>query len=125
MPLTAELPSESAEQQRVVRWWMVACTGYNVPEQVLMASAGQAKRTVRNASRMKAEGYRAGTPDLFLAMARGGKHGLFIEMKRQDGGTLAETQKEMNVTLAEQNYTCVVAHGADQAKAAIVEYLAL
>jgi hypothetical protein len=126
LKLSAPVPTESAEQQTVIRWWLVNCDAYKLPERVLMASPGQAARTMRNGRRMKAEGYRAGTPDLFLAVPRKGVPGLFIEMKKRDGrlNDLSDEQREMLFDLGQQGYRVGVACGAEQAVKIITEYLA-
>lgn len=118
-------PTESAEQQTVIRWWLFNCDFYKLPERVLMASPGQAARTQRNGRRMKAEGYRAGTPDLFLAVPRRGMPGLFIEMKKSDGSVanLSDEQREMLCDLSAQGYRIAVACGAAEAIKTIREYL--
>ena len=116
-------PSESHEQQMLMSWWALACPkGYS--HRLLMACPAQAARSPRNGARMKAEGYRAGTPDLFLAIPRGTRHGLYIEMKRRDGGQLAESQREMLFILSQQGYATGVACGWEVAKTMITEYLA-
>ena len=123
--IAAPIPSESSEQQAVIRWWLVNCDAYKLPERVLMASPGQAARTQKNGRRMKAEGYRAGTPDLFLAVPRKGVPGLFIEMKKRDGrlNDLSDEQREQLFALSEQGYRTAVACGAVEACKAITEYL--
>ena len=125
LPMSASvlIPTESAEQKAVIVWWAYTCAGYNLPECVLMACPSQAARSIRGGARMKAEGYRSGTPDLFLAAGRHGQHGLFIEMKRSDGGVLSENQKAMLFELSGQNYRTAVACGAAQARKVIAEYL--
>lgn len=116
-------PTESQEQKALIVWWSFAHQQFGVPETVLMACPSQAARSLRGGARMKAEGYRAGTPDLFLAIPRGERHGLFIEMKRCDGGTLSESQKLMLCDLGSQGYLTAVCHGAAAAKQTIAEYL--
>jgi len=74
-------------------------------------------------ARMAEEGLRAGVPDLMLPAARGGFHGLFIEMKRQAGSTVSAAQKEWHKALKEQGYEVVVARGAQEAIEAIRRYL--
>jgi hypothetical protein len=117
--------TESAEQQAVIRWWLVHSSAYKLGENLLMASPGQAARTQRNGKRMKAEGYRAGTPDLFLAVARKGKHGLFIEMKKRDGNlsSCSDSQREMLFALSVQDFETAVACGAAQAIKTIKDYM--
>jgi VRR-NUC domain len=69
------------------------------------------------------EGVKAGVPDLFLPVPNNGYHGLFIEMKRLDGGTLSAVQKQWLKNLKEQGYKAEVCHGCEAAKAVLVEYL--
>ena len=80
----------------------------------------------------KAMGVKAGVPDLFLP-APGGcinidsypeYHGLFIEMKAEDGRPTA-TQKQWLTALSKQGYACAVCYGADEAKEVITEYIEL
>lgn len=123
MKSTLPIPTESAEQKGVIVWWSYVCAGYKLDEKLLMACPAQAARTPQGGARIKAEGYRAGTPDLFLAVARKGFHGLHVEMKRKDGGRLNESQKEMLFLIGEQGFSTAVAHGADQARKIIAEYL--
>jgi VRR-NUC domain len=118
-----KIPTESEEQKALIVWWSFVHATFSVPETVLMACPAQAARSIRGGARVKAEGYRAGTPDLFLAVARGDQHGLFIEMKRRDGGSLAESQKLMLSDLSPQGYAVAVCHGALAAKETILKYL--
>jgi hypothetical protein len=67
---------ESKLQQQCVRWFK-----YQYPHDVIASFPNEGKRTIGSALRMKAEGLRAGMPDLFIAVMRGGYGGLFIEMK--------------------------------------------
>ena len=114
--------TESQDQKTLIRWWSVVCSDFNLPESVLMACPAQASRTPQGWSRIKSEGYRTGTPDLFLAVPRK-QPGLFIEMKRATGGVLSESQREMIFTLQSQGYATAVACGFEQAKLAVLEYL--
>jgi len=62
----------------------------------------------------KAEGMAKGVPDIFVAIAAKGHHGLFIEMKRMDGGyeDLSKEQIAWSRRLSKAGYTVVVAFGA-------------
>ncbi len=71
---------------------------------------------------MKAEGLRAGLPDLMLAVATQGAHGLFLEMKAK-GGKVSPAQNEVMGILQEQGYSCFVAFGFEDARNQILIYL--
>ena len=71
---------------------------------------------------MKAEGLKAGVPDLCLPVARQGYHGLYIEMKYGRNKPTAK-QKWWLEKLAEQGYKTIVCWGADEAIAVLEDYL--
>lgn len=77
------------------------------------------------AAKLRAEGVLPGVPDLFLAVARGGAHGLFVEMKRRHGGRLSPEQAQIHTWLREQGYRVEVCAGADAAWAVLCAYLGL
>jgi hypothetical protein len=114
-------PSESRTQQMLLKWWSFAHKAYQLPEFALMGFPLQGARSARNGARLKAEGMRAGTPDLFLAAARQNKAGLWIEMKTPIG-RLTETQKEFQAYL-NGPYLHKVCRSFEEAKAAIEAYL--
>lgn len=76
------------------------------------------------AAKLRAEGVKPGIPDLFLPVARGGYHGLFIEMKAK-GGRLRTAQIEMIAALQTQGYHVEVCYGWQEAWEVIVFYLRL
>lgn len=76
------------------------------------------------AVKLKAEGVEPGIPDIFCAKARKGYHGLFIEMKRTDGGKgLSDNQKQWFRTLTAEGYLCRQANGAASAWEILTDYL--
>ncbi len=75
------------------------------------------------AMRLKMEGVRAGVPDLFLPVAAGGKHGLFIEMKREKGGRLSPEQKDWLTFLRAQGYEAQCCAGYFEAMSTVFAYL--
>jgi hypothetical protein len=109
--------TESQEQRTVVEW--AAWKGLPI-----FAIPNGGKREIHTATRLKAEGVRAGVPDLFLPIASQGFHGLFVEMKRADGGTVSAKQQEWLDLLNANGYRAVVCHGADEAIEQIGRYLA-
>lgn len=76
------------------------------------------------AAKLKAEGVRAGMPDLMLAIPINPYAGLFIELKAR-GGRLTEKQRKRLERLQERGYKAVCCVGYDAAKAEIERYLAL
>lgn len=67
-------------------------------------------------------GIKAGVPDLCLPVARGGYHGLFIELKTA-AGRVKKAQIEFMRGAEEQGYFVCVCRGADTAWAVLVRYL--
>lgn len=76
------------------------------------------------AIKLKAEGVKPGVPDYCLPVARGGFHGLYIELKRVSGGRVEAEQREWLAELARQGYCTAVARGWEQAWDVLRDYLA-
>lgn len=75
------------------------------------------------AAKLKAEGVRAGVPDLFLPVARQGYHGLFIELKC-GGHKPSEAQLTWIRNLRAEGYLChVVWDSVDEVMGLIETYL--
>jgi hypothetical protein len=74
------------------------------------------------AQKLKAEGLRAGVPDLCLPIARLGFHGMFIELKIGKNKPSPEQVKFLD-RLADNGYYAAVCWGAEEAIHAIKEYL--
>ena len=90
---------------------------------VFFAFPNGGKRDKVTAARLKAEGVLPGVPDLLLAVPRGDKAGLWVEMKDLKKGTVKPEQKTMHANLIEQGYAVAVARGYEAAKAVILNYL--
>lgn len=115
------IPTEDEEQILVMNWARISEARY--PElELLHHIPNGGKRGKREASVFKAMGVKAGVPDLFLPCARDGYHGMYIEMKALDG-RVSKEQVDMCQALARQGYKCLVCYGADEAIAALKEYL--
>ena len=121
--MKAALPSEHASQAAVIEWWAIACGIYRLPECALFAIPNAAKRSFALAAYMRAEGMRAGIPDLMLAVPRGYRHGLFIELKRRPNKASPEQVDVMKYLNAGGGYRAVICWSTDEAIAAIKEYL--
>jgi len=76
------------------------------------------------AAKLKAEGVRAGVPDLCLPVARGGFHGLYVELKAA-GGRVAPAQQQWHERLRAEGYAVVVAVGWVAAARALCDYLGI
>lgn len=114
--------SESAEQVEFFR--QVALLAHETGDEryrCIFAVPMGGKRDLVTASRMKAEGARAGVPDIFVAVPAHGKCGLFIEMKIE-GGRTSEKQKVWIERLQRQGYGVAVAYGATDALGVLARY---
>lgn len=115
-------PSEDVEQAQLFAWAQYASGKY--PELALMHHIPNGgKRGKAEAARFKAQGVKAGVPDICLPCARGGYHGLYIELKRVKGGRVSAAQEEFIKALRLQGYKVKVCFGMEQAREVILEYL--
>ncbi|MDM9612458.1 VRR-NUC domain-containing protein [Pseudomonas guariconensis] len=78
------------------------------------------------AAKLKAQGVKAGIPDLVLPMARGGYFGLYIEFKATvDPAAVSPSQQACIRRLNDQGYLAVVCRGHFDAMECLRAYLAL
>ena len=84
----------------------------------------EAKKAVSKSIKvyMKAEGLKAGIPDLMLPFSASGYHGLFIELKTKTGKT-QPNQKEWCEKLAKEGYRTEICFGWDSAREVIEKYI--
>ena len=113
--------SEHTEQAALFEWaaWNQA---KDAALNMLYSVPNGGKRDKITAARMKREGQKAGIPDVFLPVARGGYHGLYLELKIGRNKTSAE-QDAWLARLAGEGYAVTVAYGWQQAARVVVEYL--
>jgi len=115
--------AEHRAQVAVVRFATLARQEF--PElELLFAIPNGGHRNVVVAKKLKAEGVRAGVPDLFLPVARGRFHGLFIEMKVKPNRPSPE-QTELMAQLEKQGFGVGVCYTSAEAEAVLREYLAM
>ena len=114
--------SEAQEQTAVIEWWRFACKKYGVPEVSLMHIANEGTGSAARGRLQKRQGVRAGVSDLFLSVPRGGRAGLWIEMKRM-GGRVSPEQREFLEKMRDLGYDGVVCHGAEAAIEKIHAYM--
>lgn len=113
------VPTEHAEQVAFIHW---ADAYFNNRDCFVFAIPNGGLRNKMVAIKMKAEGVRAGVPDLFLPLPKGKYHGLFIEMKRLKGGGLTDPQKEKIPLLESCGFKVAVCRGWEAAREAVLEY---
>lgn len=118
--------SEHDEQAAFVRW--AALSAGRLPAlRLLFAVPNGGHRRKSVAGRMKAEGVRAGVPDLCLPALLPGPDGvtygaLWIEMKTQTG-TLSAAQLGWARALVSAGHAWAMCRGFDEAREAVLTYL--
>lgn len=90
---------------------------------LLFAIPNGGRRHIKTACDLKVEGVRAGIPDLFFAYPHKGASGLFIEMKKREGGCLSARQRYYIDLLRGQGYAVEVCRGCDEAFDRLAAYL--
>ena len=93
------------------------------PGTLIFAVSNGGKRGKREASRLKDEGVLAGVSDLVLLEARGGFHGMVIEMKRSVGGRVSKEQISFLDRARANGYLSIVAVGAEEAWVEFESYM--
>ena len=97
-------PSESSEQIAFVNWFRI-----NYPELIIFSVPNGGFRNVIEAKRLKDEGVLAGSCDILVLMPKG--KSLFIEFKKQVGGTISKEQKKFMKELERLEFDYFVAYG--------------
>lgn len=117
------IDNEAGAQETLFDW-----VGYQLrryPElELLYHIPNGGKRDARTAANLKRQGVKAGVPDLHLPVARGGYHGLYIELK-VGKNRQTDKQKEWQKQLREQGYLATVCYGWQEAAQTLTGYLEL
>jgi len=116
---------EGVLQKNCVRWFR-----FQFPKlKMLLVSSvngamlqGTPEQRAKQWKRLESEGAVPGISDLFLFVARGGYHGLCIEMKIE-GNAQSPKQKDFEALVTEQNYKYVVCKTFDSFEKTILEYV--
>jgi hypothetical protein len=114
---------ERAHQVALIKWVRAVKATYPALR-LLYAVPNGGDRNLRVARKLKAEGVLAGVADLCLPAARRGYHGLYLEMKSEEG-VATEEQKEFLRGVSGEGYCAVIAQGVDEAKATLDWYLGI
>ena len=115
------LSDESGHQEAIIQWCQYRYGTY--PElELLYHVPNGGRRDKAEAAALKRQGVKAGVPDLVLPVARGGFHGLYIELKAP-GGSVQKSQKEYIAKLEQQGYLAQVRIGWQAAVELLSDYL--
>jgi len=116
------IPTEHQEQVSLMQWVEMSKGKYPMLEMLAAVPNGGA-RHIAVARKLKAEGVKAGYPDILLDWPAGGHHGLRIELKRLKGGQVSPAQKDWLARLNAAGYKATVCRGWIEAKTIIEDYL--
>ena len=114
-----------SDLQEAIFTWAHTIEGKHPELRWLHAVPNGGYRSGREAVGLRRQGVRAGILDLHLPVARGGYHGLMIELKRP-GGKCAKPSKEQSEYiefLTCQGYCARIGNDFDECKQIILEYL--
>lgn len=119
---------EHGHQVALVNWWALEANRRGLDARLLVAIPNQGRgggwRQARRGAYMKAEGVRAGMPDLCLFIPVNQYHGLAIELKAPSKtARVYPAQNEMMGLLSDQGYLALVAWGWEDAMKQILLYL--
>jgi hypothetical protein len=99
-------PSEHLEQVRLVSWFR-----RQWPDVRIFAIPNGGGRSMAQGASLKAEGVTAGVPDLFVPA-----WGLWVEMKRETGGTVSPVQRDWIAYLQGIGHHVIIGRGFEHAK---------
>lgn len=132
-------PDTEHAHQCALMCWVALNTPTNPDLAGLFAIPNGGERNPAVAARLRAEGVRAGVPDLFLPLARETQtrsksgdtvvirverfNGLFIEMKKPKTGKLSPGQLACHNLLTQRGYKVVTCWGWQEARDTLLWYL--
>lgn len=117
--------SEAQHQANVIKWSQQPSVQARWPELALLHHIPNGgSRDAVEGRHLKAQGVKRGVPDLCLPTARGGYHGLYIEMKTEKGRASAD-QGWWVERLNAGGYCAKICHGWQSAVEVLAWYLGL
>jgi uncharacterized protein YcgL (UPF0745 family) len=114
--------TESAEQQTIFEWSRLNYGKYPELEHLFFAVPNGGSRHKLEAYSLKRQGVKSGISDMTLQVARGGYHGLWIELK-VGKNRASENQEKFINEIKKQGYYAEVIWGAENAIDLIKKYL--
>lgn len=116
-----KMKGEDLEQATLIQWCNLQSCKYSELKMIFAIPNG-GYRNKGEARKLKATGTKSGVPDLFLAVPRNGKSGLFLEMK-VGRNKCTDNQKKWIRALMEQGYEVKVCYSCEEAIQVIKKYL--
>jgi hypothetical protein len=113
---------EHIEAVSLMKWWRINHARMGLPEIALFAIPNGGARDEVTASKMKQEGVTPGVYDYMMPVAKYQYHGLFVELKAQNG-RISNEQIDFGTFLVSQRYCGVVAVGWQNAAKEILKYM--
>ena len=117
------LVATESEEQKALFQWATLASGKHYELSLMFSIPNGSHKSIATAMRFKSEGLKAGVPDIFLPVARRGFHGLFVELKRVQGGKLSTEQGRWRAAILCEGYQSIVCKGWLEASEKIMEYL--
>lgn len=117
--------TEARHQANIIKWSQQPSVRGKWPELALLHHIPNGgTRDAVEGKHLKQQGVKAGVPDLCLPVARGGYHGLYIELKTEKGRA-SDAQKWWGGQLMDQGYFWEVCHGWESAVRVLEQYLSM
>ena len=106
-----------SEQEKIRKRWPSLQLLHHIPN--------GGSRDAIEGKQLQRLGVKSGVPDLCLPVPRGIYHGLYMEMKREDGGQTSSAQEWWLQSLTDQGYCAAVCHGYESAVRLLEWYMKL
>jgi hypothetical protein len=113
-------PTEAKEQKAYVKWFRLAYR-----DELLHSIPNHLIRSQAQAMNEYSMGMLAGIPDIFIPAPNARYHGLYVEMKRREGGIVSGAQDSVIARLNHKGYHAIVAQGWHEAMEATQEYFSI
>jgi len=122
MNFRSEVCDMESDEQKALFAWAALNRGKHPELELMFHIPNGGKRDAVTGANLKAQGVKAGVPDICLPVPRGAFHGLYIEMKYGKNKLTAD-QKWWLVALSQQGYATAVCYTWESAKTVILSYL--
>ena len=118
------IPTEHQEQAAFFKWWREYAPLKHIHVKLCFCIPNSSALSATGRLYKWNEGLTAGVSDIFLAIPKGGYHGLFIEMKRTGSYATAD-QKEFSAAVSEKKYATALCYSSGEAIDKVQGYLSV